>query len=95
MEVGIKDGIVQNAIFHARSAYPHSFRFRWDMPAYGHRRRASILQVSRMGTFGEILGSATLLAACQSRSLANDASDDTLRAILTASRRFRRFDRRT
>lgn len=48
-----------------------------------------------MGAFREVLGDASLLAARQSRGLADDASDDALRAVLTASRRFRRFDRRT
>jgi len=49
-----------NFLQSSRIAYPHSFRFRWDVPGYG---RASVLQVSRMGAFREILGNATLFAA--------------------------------
>jgi len=77
------------------SAYPHSFRSRRDVPSYGSRRRTGVLQVPRLGAFRQVLGDAALLAARQSRRLANDASDDALGAVLTALRRFHRLDRRT
>jgi len=76
-------------------AYPHSFRSRRDVPSYGSRRRTGVLQVPRLGAFRQVLGDAALLAARQSRRLANDASDDALGAVLTALRRFHRLDRRT
>lgn len=66
------------------------------MPNYGRRRRrTSVLQVPRVGAFRQVLGDAALLAARQSRRLADDVGDDTLSAVLAASRRFRRLDRRT
>lgn len=85
-----------STIFRNRIAYPDGFRFHWNMPSYSRRRHTGgFLQIPRMSAFRQVFGDAALLAACQSRRFTNDASDDALRAVLTASRRFRRFDRRT
>lgn len=85
-----------STIFRDRIAYPDGFRFRWSMPSYGRRRdTCSFPQIPRMSAFRQVFGDAALLAACQSRRFTNNASDDALRAVLTASRCFRRFDRRT
>lgn len=85
-----------STIFRDNIAYPDGFRFRWSMSSYGCRRHTgSFLQVPRMSAFRQVLGDAALLAACKSRRFTNDASDDAFCAILTSSRRLRRFDRRT